>query len=47
LFLLKSLDLELRLDLPMGAVSNFYSNRKDTLLAPEGKIKIERIPDNP
>jgi hypothetical protein len=47
LFLLKSLDLELRLDLPVGTISGFFGNRKDTLQTPTVKIKIERIPDNP
>ncbi|MDR0475507.1 MAG: hypothetical protein LBH43_17770 [Treponema sp.] len=43
LFLLKSLDLELRLELPVGTISGFFSKRKDTLQAPMGKIKIERL----
>ena len=41
LFLLKSLDLDLRLNLPMGAISGFYGTRKNTLETPAGKIKIE------
>jgi hypothetical protein len=47
LFLLKSLDLELRLDLRIGAISGFYSNYRNTLETYAGKIKIERFPDNP
>jgi len=41
LFLLKSLDLDLRLNLPMGAIIGFHSDRRDSLETPAGKIKIE------
>jgi len=41
LFLLKSLDLDLRLNLPMGAIIGFYSDRGDSLKTAAGKIKIE------
>jgi len=43
LFLLKSLDIDIRLNLPLGTTSNFYGDYQDTLENPAGIIKIERV----